>query len=173
MTAPITASFEVEKGLDGPTIIPIDSPSVVAGNSDAVDLKLSNQFVSRRHFQVRFETDVFYLSDLGSTNGTYLNGVKLVLNEEHVLRNGDRVGLGVDKVLLIFSEPLKTVRIDSTVVDDATQSQVNSELVVNSTSRHVWVRGEQLPSMPKKEFDILECLFQGDVRFHVVSVRNA
>ena len=160
MTSPITASFEVEKGLDGPSTIPIENLSVVAGNSDAVDLKIPNQFVSRRHFQVRFDTDVFYLSDLGSTNGTYLNGVKLAPNEEHVLRDGDRVGLGVDKVLLIFSEPVKTVSIDPTIVRQASQAQVASELVVDSSSRNVWVRGEQLSSLPKKEFDILECLFQ-------------
>ena len=160
MTSPITASFEVEKGLDGPALIPIENLSVVAGNSAAVDLKIPNQFVSRRHFQVRFDTDVFYLSDLGSTNGTYLNGVKLVPNEEHVLRDGDRVGLGVDKVLLIFSEPVKTVPIDPTIVRQASQAQMGSELVVNSSSRNVWVRGEQLPSLSKKEFDILECLFQ-------------
>jgi pSer/pThr/pTyr-binding forkhead associated (FHA) protein len=59
-----------------------------------VDIKLENRFVSRRHFQVRFESDVFYISDLGSTNGTYLNNNKLPPHEEHVIRDGDRVVLG-------------------------------------------------------------------------------
>jgi pSer/pThr/pTyr-binding forkhead associated (FHA) protein len=94
-------------------MIPIDKPSVTAGNSDAVDIKLENRFVSRRHFRVRFESDVFYISDLGSTNGTYLNGRKLNPNEEQILRNGDKVGLGVDEVLLVFSGPVGTVRIDT------------------------------------------------------------
>ena len=77
MTLPVSASFSVNKGLEGVSMIPIDKPSVTAGNSDAVDIKLENRFVSRRHFQVRFESDVFYISDLGSTNGAYLNGSKL------------------------------------------------------------------------------------------------
>jgi pSer/pThr/pTyr-binding forkhead associated (FHA) protein len=77
MTPPVSASFNVSKGLEGISMILIDGPSVIAGNSDAVDIKLENRFVSRRHFRVRLESDVFYISDLGSTNGTYLNDSKL------------------------------------------------------------------------------------------------
>ena len=65
MTSPITASFNVETGLEDQKVIPIGGPSVIAGNSDAVDLRIDNRFVSRRHFQVRFETDVFYYGGLG------------------------------------------------------------------------------------------------------------
>ena len=85
MTTPVSASFNVDKGLEGIAMIPIIGTSAVAGNSDAVDIKLENRFVSRRHFQVRFESDVFYISDLGSTNGTYLNGSRLRPNEEQMI----------------------------------------------------------------------------------------
>ena len=68
---------------------------MILGNSDAVDIKLENQYVSRRHLQVRQDVDIFYLSDLDSTNGTYLNNNKLSPHEEHVIRDGDRVVLGV------------------------------------------------------------------------------
>ena len=158
MTSPVPASFNVSKGIDGISMIPINASSVIAGNSDAVDIKLENQFVSRRHFQVRFELDVFYISDLGSTNGTYLNGSKLNPNEEQILRDGDRIGLGVDAVLLVFSGPAGTVRIDTAVIARAGRKD-DEDLVVDSSSRDVWVRGGKLPSLPRKEFDILECLF--------------
>ena len=159
MAAPIPASFNVNKGLDGISVIPINGSPVTAGNSDAVEIKLENRFVSRRHFQVRFESDVFYISDLGSTNGTYLNGSKLNPNEEQILRDGDMVGLGVDEVLLVFSGPVGTVRIDTAVIARASRGD-DGDLVVDSSSRDVWVRDEKLPSLPRKEFDILECLFQ-------------
>ena len=159
MTSPVAASFNVNKGIDGISMIPINASSVIAGNSDAVDIKLDNRFVSRRHFQVRFESDVFYISDLGSTNGTYLNGSKLNPNEEQILRDGDKVGLGVDEVLLVFSGPVGTVRIDTAVIARANRGN-DGDLVVDSSSRDVWVRGGKLPSLPRKEFDILECLFQ-------------
>ena len=159
MTSPVVASFNVNKGIDGISMIPIDASSVIAGNSDAVDIKLENRFISRRHFQVRFESDVFYISDLGSTNGTYLNGNKLNPNEDHILRDGDVVGLGVDEVLLVFSGPAGTVRIDTAVIARANRGN-DGDLVVDSSSRDVWVRGEKLPPLPRKEFDIIECLFQ-------------
>ena len=159
MTSPVASSFNVNKGIDGISMIPINASSVIAGNSDAVDIKLENRFVSRRHFQVRFESDVFYISDLGSTNGTYLNGNKLNPNEEQILRDGDMVGLGVDEVLLVFSGPVGTVRIDTAVIARANRGN-DGDLVVDSSSRDVWVRDKKLPSLPRKEFDILECLFQ-------------
>ena len=159
MTAPIPASFNVNRGIDGISMIPINASSVIAGNSDAVDIKLENRFVSRRHFQVRFESDVFYISDLGSTNGTYLNGSKLNPNEEQTLRHGDRVGLGVDEVILVFSGPVGTVRIDTAVIARASRAD-DGDLIVDSSSRDVWVRDTKLPPLPRKEFDILECLFQ-------------
>ena len=162
MPAPIPASFNVNKGLDGILIIPINGSSVTAGNSDAVDIKLENRFVSRRHFQVRFESDVFYISDLDSTNGTYLNGRKLNPNEQQILRDGDVVGLGVDEVLLVFSDPVGTVltvRIDTPFIARASRGD-DGDLVADSSSRDVWVRDKKLPSLPRKEFDILECLFQ-------------
>ena len=109
MTTPVSASFKVDKGLEGIAMIPIIGTSVIAGNSDAVDIKLENRFVSRRHFQVRFESDVFYISDLGSTNGTYLNGNKLNPNEEQILRDGDRVVLGSNAVTLRFSDTAGTI----------------------------------------------------------------
>ena len=139
-------------------MILIDGPSVIAGNSDAVDIKLENRFVSRRHFRVRLESDVFYISDLGSTNGTYLNDSKLNPNEEQILRNGDKVGLGVDEVLLVFSGPAGTVRIDTAVIARASSGN-DGGLVVDSSSRDVWVKGKKLPPLPRKEFDILEYLF--------------
>jgi hypothetical protein len=159
MTTPVSASFKVDKGLEGIAMIPIIGTSVIAGNSDAVDIKLENRFVSRRHFQVRFESDVFYISDLGSTNGTYLNGSKLRPNEEQIIRNRDKIGLGVDEVVLVFSGPVGTVRIDTAVIARASRGD-DGDLVVDSSSRDVWVRDEKLPSLPRKEFDILECLFQ-------------
>ena len=102
MTIPITASFVGGKGLDSQTVIPIYKESVIAGNSDAVDLKLSNRFMSRRHFQVHFETDVFYLSDLGSTNGTFVNDIRLESRQR--LNSNDMVRVGWNEFRFVDEE---------------------------------------------------------------------
>lgn len=64
----------------------------VLGRSSDVDGVLLYRGVSRRHAQISRRDDEFWLEDLGSTNGTQLNGVRL--EEATRLRSGDRMQLG-------------------------------------------------------------------------------
>lgn len=50
--------------------------------------------VSRRHASIVRKDGSLYLVDLGSPNGTFLNGQKLAPNQERILRDGDDVRLG-------------------------------------------------------------------------------
>jgi hypothetical protein len=62
-----------------------------------------SEVVSRVHANIRVEGDVYYVEDVGSSNGTYINGLPLVAGNRHRLRPGDRIALGKgDKVSFIF-----------------------------------------------------------------------
>lgn len=62
-----------------------------------------SEVVSRVHANLRVEGDVYYLEDVGSSNGTYVNGLPLAAGNRHRLRPGDRIALGKgDKVSFIF-----------------------------------------------------------------------
>ena len=61
------------------------------GKSEACELPLTDPKVSRRHAQITHDGAYLRLRDTGSTNGTYLNGGRVV---EALLRDGDRVRLG-------------------------------------------------------------------------------
>ena len=50
--------------------------------------------VSRRHCRIYGETGDYHVEDLGSANGTFLNGERLTPYLPHVLREGDRLQLG-------------------------------------------------------------------------------
>lgn len=50
--------------------------------------------VSRHHAALDVGTDTLMLTDIGSSNGTYLNGQRLTPNQPRVLRDGDEVRLG-------------------------------------------------------------------------------
>lgn len=50
--------------------------------------------VSRTHAAIDRSEDTVTISDLGSSNGTYLNGQKLVSNQPRVLRDGDEIRFG-------------------------------------------------------------------------------
>ncbi len=58
--------------------------------------------VSRKHIKIKRKNILVYVADLGSTNGTLLNGCRLIPNAERLLRNGDELQLGRLKVKVKF-----------------------------------------------------------------------
>ena len=65
---------------------------LIGKKKDAVDGWLKVRGISRIHSRISREEDCYYLTDLNSTNGTYLNGGRLEVNEKARLRPGDTVG---------------------------------------------------------------------------------
>lgn len=58
--------------------------------------------VSRKHAVIRFRNERLELSDLGSSNGTSVNGERLTANEPRMLRDGDEVVLGKMVIRILF-----------------------------------------------------------------------
>lgn len=92
------ASLFVIQGRDQGKRIEIDRPLVGLGRDHANLLQLHDKEVSRNHAEIRLVNDKYVLSDLHSSNGTFVNSQPIT---EHVLANGDRVQVG--KTLLIFT----------------------------------------------------------------------
>jgi sigma-B regulation protein RsbU (phosphoserine phosphatase) len=75
-------------------------PQFTIGRSSGNDLVLGQMGISRSHAEVRIQDGEFMLRDLGSKQGTYLNGIRV---EEAKLTNGDRLQLGgLQGISLIF-----------------------------------------------------------------------
>jgi FHA domain/Domain of unknown function (DUF1707) len=72
--------------------LPTADAVVMLGRGPDCDCVLAHPTVSRRHARIRRREDVWLLTDLGSTNGTRLNGWRLT--EEVEVRPGDRVSFG-------------------------------------------------------------------------------
>ncbi|NBE96082.1 FHA domain-containing protein [Nonomuraea sp. KC401] len=75
----------------------------VVGRGSACDLVLSDLTVSRVHAELRRESDGWMLVDLGSLNGTRLNGWRLVGPAR--VRSGDEIAFGDCGFLLTSSQP--------------------------------------------------------------------
>jgi hypothetical protein len=71
--------------------VPVTADRVLLGRSRECDIRLVDTNVSRRHAEVRHEDDAYWIVDLGSTNGTELNGRRV---ERAKLSDGDRITLG-------------------------------------------------------------------------------
>jgi hypothetical protein len=83
--------------VSGPPLAPIvvhpDRPLVLgrSGQSDAV---LGDESVSRRHCQVSAHQGMWFIRDLGSRHGTFVQSAKLAEGELLPLKNGDMIGVG-------------------------------------------------------------------------------
>jgi pSer/pThr/pTyr-binding forkhead associated (FHA) protein len=65
--------------------------TVVVGRSRSCDLRLPGSDASRRHAEITGNAQGFTLFDLGSTNGTFVNGERV---QERPLKPGDRIEIG-------------------------------------------------------------------------------
>jgi hypothetical protein len=62
-----------------------------------IDLTMYNALekgVSSLHASIEHSRDGVWLQDAGSTNGTYLNGRRLIANQNYIVRDGDEIRLG-------------------------------------------------------------------------------
>src|SRR5690349_24308031 len=62
---------------------------MVLGRGEECDIVLAERQISRQHIRIYKETDLFYIQDLDSKNGTWVNGQQLKGTRE--LRDGDEV----------------------------------------------------------------------------------
>lgn len=61
------------------------------------------EIVSRVHADLRVEGDAYFIEDVGSSNGTYVNNAPLPVGSRYRLRSGDRIAFGKgDKVSFLF-----------------------------------------------------------------------
>jgi hypothetical protein len=67
---------------------------LVLGRTDAVDVTIDDKSVSKRHCAFEATPEGMRLTDLGSTNGTSVNGAALTANEPRLLKGGDMIDLG-------------------------------------------------------------------------------
>ena len=69
---------------------------VTVGRDVDADVRLDNTGISRRHLEFRLNPEGIWVKDLGSSNGTFLNGDPLF--DEEALSSGDVVGVGKFKL---------------------------------------------------------------------------
>ena len=77
---------------DGPHIFPLETNLVTIGRGLNNDLIVEDARVSRQHAQIRLKSRRYFIGDVGSTNGTYLNGAQVTTDQ--VLHDGDTVSFG-------------------------------------------------------------------------------
>jgi pSer/pThr/pTyr-binding forkhead associated (FHA) protein len=76
-------------------------PEVIIGRDPGCDIPLTNDTVSTRHTQLSYHHNQWWVMDLASTNGTFLNGAQVKM--PIVLASGDEIKCGGALITINFS----------------------------------------------------------------------
>src|ERR1700690_2069293 len=112
--------------------VQLSGSRLVIGRSEDSDVFLPDSRLSRRHAEIEQRGEGCFVIDLGSTNGTFLNGVRV--QGESRLHNGDTITVGESR--LIFSESVDEESGGSVVLAGA-QAFTIPDLPARPTSRTV------------------------------------
>jgi hypothetical protein len=94
---PGSAGYELVS-IDGKFQFDITKPLYIIGRNNEFSEYLSlKSFVSGIHAKITLLNNLVYLTDTGSTNGTYVNNKKIEKNIPVLLNDGDVIGLGGNK----------------------------------------------------------------------------
>jgi pSer/pThr/pTyr-binding forkhead associated (FHA) protein len=91
----------VRSGPEPGKTFPLEREEMFMGRDLANEITISDPEVSRRHARFIMQDDTIMLEDLGSTNGTFLNGERISTPQQ--LRLGDVVTLG-ENIVMVFEK---------------------------------------------------------------------
>jgi sulfur carrier protein ThiS len=79
----------------------LDQSRVSLGRGPGVDLSFNDSTMSSQHAALEFRDGGYVVRDLGSTNGTFVNGGRVQAGE---LKNGDRLEIGENVLQFVLEE---------------------------------------------------------------------
>jgi pSer/pThr/pTyr-binding forkhead associated (FHA) protein len=90
---PVTVLIRSASGGEAPSLT-FDGPRIVIGRSVGADVRLPDPSVSQRHATIRAQGTEYAIVDEGSTNGTWVGGVRLGPQTPRLVKTGDLVRVG-------------------------------------------------------------------------------
>jgi sigma-B regulation protein RsbU (phosphoserine phosphatase) len=102
-----------------PIKINAHGPLITLGRATECTIPIRDRYLSRRHAEIAFDNDAWIVRDLGSVNGTLLNGARL--EGSAPLRPGDRIHLG-DTEIVVDAEEATTSQSHIIALDTDSQA---------------------------------------------------
>ncbi|MBX3199104.1 MAG: diguanylate cyclase [Labilithrix sp.] len=120
----VAAYLVVLQGTNVGEMHKIDGPEVVIGRAVSATVRLNDDGISRRHCRVLSIGGQVIIEDLGSANGTLVNGEMV---QHHALKEGDKIRLGATTTLKFtyqdkLDESFQQQMIDAALRDGLTRT---------------------------------------------------
>jgi DNA-binding winged helix-turn-helix (wHTH) protein len=131
--------------------------SLVVGRDAGCEIIIPSRQVSRNHARFVVTGDGTLVEDLGSKNGTHLNGT--TLSETEILKDGDIIQIAFAQQFIYLSSDA-TMPLDMGNLDGMTQVQ-EGLLRLEKGSRQVWIGDQELlPPLSASQFQLLDLLYE-------------
>lgn len=139
--------------------------SILVGRDATCDIIVADRQVSRYHARINLTFERIVLEDLGSKNGTHVNGQRI---QDHVaLQDGDVIQIALaQKFVFISSDSTLPLELHDDMSEPLlSESQVmpqpEGRLRLDKRSRRVWINNvEIIPHLSVSQFRLLELLFE-------------
>jgi hypothetical protein len=92
------AMLVIRQGPQAGMSFPLSGHQAIIGREEGLEIVLQDPEASRRHARISRQAGQFFIEDLGSTNGTFVNGIQITAPQR--LNPGDSIGIG--QTALVF-----------------------------------------------------------------------
>jgi predicted component of type VI protein secretion system len=117
----------LQVGPDRGKVFPLNKPEMVIGRDSSVDIVINDVEVSRKHAHLILQPGGYLIEDLGSTNGTIVNGTRLT--GFHHLQAEEEISLG-EHIILVFE--VVPVDLDATQISRAAAPRQTATTITSS-----------------------------------------
>lgn len=132
----------------------IDTDEFFIGRGGDCQIVLPERQVSRQHVRITRENGRYILHDLGSKNGTHLNGKQFEGSTQ--LQDGDEISIALC-VKLVF------VGTEATIPLTFDPPKKEGNLIIDDAQRAIFVNGEELsPPLSLAQFRLMELLYEAN-----------
>lgn len=124
------------------------------GRGSECHIVLPERQVSREHVRISYDGQQYTLHDLGSKNGTFLNGKRLTGTA--VLRDGDQIQIALSVTMMFIGT-------EATLPLTIELPSLRGGLTLNEEQRTLEIRGQELdPPLSLAQFRLLKLLYDAD-----------
>jgi DNA-binding winged helix-turn-helix (wHTH) protein len=131
---------------------PMMQDSVIAGRDEQCDLPLDDRQVSRHHIRIYREGEQYFVEDLESKNGTWVNGGQLKGVRE--IHDGDEIHVALTVRIRFIGSGSTSPMLQNP------PAFISGRLRLDPESRRVFIKGVELnPPLSLPQYRLLELLF--------------
>ena len=144
--------------LDGDDALqfPIHKDTITIGRSASNDIRIRRQFISRFHARIETDADGTVIEDLGSKNGTHVNGQRIA--QTTLLQDGDVIQIALAQKFTFLTSDA-TLPLESTDLLSPFEANLQGPLRIDARARRVYIdKLEIIPPLSVAQFTMLELL---------------